>query len=98
MSSIIFVINEESADDVQKFWGDKFSMMCMEECAELQQAISKYERYPVSDKNSDKYRQNLKEEIRDVMICISGLMNRYYISDGEINEMIDAKLMEDKKR
>lgn len=92
MSSIIFVINEENADDVQKFWGDQFPMMCMEEAAELQQAISKVERYS----NQPERKENLKEEIRDVIICISGLMARYDITDTDINELIVNKLKEDK--
>lgn len=93
MNSIIFVVNEEAADKVQKFWDTNFSMMCMEECAELQQAIAKQKRF-----RSTETSQNLKEEIRDVMICISGLMKRYGISDGEINEMIASKLKENKDK
>ena len=92
MTSIIFVINKESADDMQKFWGDKFPMMCMEEAAELQQAISKMERYT----NQPERKEDLKEEIRDVIICISGLMARYDITDTDINELIVNKLKEDK--
>lgn len=93
MKSIIFVVNEEAADKVQKFWDFNFSMICMEEAAELQQAIAKQKRF-----QSTETIQNLKEEIRDVMICISGLMKRYGISDGEINEMIASKLKENKDK
>ena len=92
MNSIIFVMNRESADDVQKFWGDQFPMMCVEEVAEFQQAVSKLERYS----NQPERKENLKEEIRDVIICIAGLMARYDISDSEINKLIVNKLKEDK--
>lgn len=95
MSSIIFVMNKEQADDLQKFWGDKFPMMCMTECAELQEAICKLDMSPYHPYQKEK-KEVLKEEIRDVIIGISGLMARYDITDTDINELIVAKLKEDK--
>lgn len=64
--------------DVADYWGVKMPMLLVEECGELIQAVSKYERfhsgvYPEKDiteinKESEALRYNLLEEIRDIYI------------------------------
>lgn len=61
--------------------------VCMEECAELIQAISKCHRYGCKREN----REHLIEEIADVTIIIKMLQVIYGISSEEIEEMIDSK-------
>lgn len=65
------------------------SMIAQEECAELIQAISKCLRskeFPVEYE-----RENLIEEMADVMICLQQLQYMYYIDDEELYEMKQYK-------
>ena len=65
------------------------SMIAQEECAELIQAISKCLRskdFPVEHE-----RENLIEEIADVMICLQQLQYMYYIDDEELYAMKQYK-------
>ena len=67
------------------FYGEDLqSTVCMEECAELIQAISKQKRG-----KSDK--EHLTEEIADVLICIKLLQSIYDIPDGHIADWIISK-------
>lgn len=61
-------------DKVQKFWGDMFPMMAMEEAGEFIQAVSKYERAlhdqesmkekePEDDKDVQEYMERSVEDI-----------------------------------
>jgi NTP pyrophosphatase (non-canonical NTP hydrolase) len=63
---------------------EKQSTVCMEECAELIQAISKAKRGKIN-------RDNMIEEIADVLICIEMLKQMYMISDEKINKWIEKK-------
>lgn len=69
---------------IQHYGKDMQSIVCMEECAELQQAISKELR---GKSNKD----NLAEEIADVLICIYMLKEMYGISDYIIQNWINVK-------
>lgn len=60
------------------------STVCMEECAELIQAISKAKRGKIN-------RDNMIEEIADVLICIEMLKQMYMISDEKINKWVKKK-------
>ena len=60
------------------------STVCMEECAELIQAISKEKRG-----KSDKC--NLSEEMADVIICIEMLKQIYNITEDEIYSWVITK-------
>ena len=60
------------------------STVCMEECAELIQAISK-EKRGKSDKD------HLSEEIADVLICIEMLRQIYNITEDEIYSWVINK-------
>lgn len=69
-------------------------MVCMEEPAELIQAISKVERYP---DEVDRI-ENVVEEIADVLICIEYLKMIYNINQSEVDEMISQKINRIKER
>lgn len=70
------------------------TVIAMEECAELIQAISKVKRYGFSGE----YKDNLIEEIADVSIVIRELMMIFGLSNGDINEVIDRKIQRIKNR
>ena len=67
------------------------STVCMEECAELIQAISKEKRGKIK-------RDNMIEEIADVLICIEMLKQMYMISDEKINKWIEKKQAREAER
>lgn len=78
-------INEKIiADSIQHYGKNNQSTVCMEECAELIQAISKAKRGKIN-------RDNIIEEIADVLICIEMLKQMYMISDEKINKWIEKK-------
>lgn len=62
--------------------------IAMEECSELIQAISKCKRYGCMDK----YRDNLIEEIADVLFVIDEIKIIYDISDEAISEIKQYKI------
>ena len=62
--------------------------IAMEECSELIQAISKCKRYGCVDK----HRNNLIEEIADVLIIINELQLIYDISNDDIENMKKYKI------
>ena len=63
--------------------------IAMEECSELIQAISKCKRYGGF---IDKHRDNLIEEIADVLIVINELQLIYDISDNDIENIKNTKM------
>ena len=69
---------------IEHYGKDVQSTVCMEECAELIQAISKEKRG-----KSDKC--NLAEEMADVIICIEMLKQIYNITDDEIYSWVITK-------
>lgn len=78
-------VNSEIIKDTIKHYGvDTQSTVCMEECAELIQAISK-------EKRGKHDYKHLAEEIADVLICISMLQNIYDIDGIDIQLWIDLK-------
>lgn len=75
-----------------KYYGAEIqSTVCMEECAELIQAISKAKRGKIN-------RDNMIEEIADVLICIEMLKQMYMISDEKINKWIEKKQAREAER
>lgn len=62
--------------------------IAMEECSELIQAISKCKRYGCINK----YRENLIEEMADVLIMIDELKMIYQISDTDISDVRQYKM------
>lgn len=78
-------IDESVISKSIKYYGAEIqSTVCMEECAELIQAISKVKRGKIN-------RDNMIEEIADVLICIEMLKQMYMISDEKINKWIEKK-------
>ena len=69
---------------IEHYGKDVQSTVCMEECAELIQAISK-EKLRKSDKD------HLSEEIADVLICIEMLRQIYNITEDEIYSWVINK-------
>ena len=68
-----------------KHYGEEIqSTVCMEECAELIQVISKAKRGKLDT-------DNMMEEIADVLICIEMLKQIYNISDCSIENWIERK-------
>lgn len=85
-------MNEQEIEVLKKAlkkYGKTYEMMvCMEECAELIQAISKIIRYPRSNYRHDA----LIEEMADVLICIEYLKMINEITQEEIDLLISNKL------
>lgn len=79
------------ADSIQHYGKNNQSTVCMEECAELIQAISKAKRGKIN-------RDNMIEEIADVLICIEMLKQMYMISDDKINKWIEKKQAREAER
>ncbi len=82
---------------------DAQSVVHMEECAELIQAISKMRRKKATHTagqdvdNAEAY-YNLVEEMADVLICMQQLVQMYSISDSELQMMIDRKTARQEER
>ena len=69
---------------IEHYGADLQTVVCMEESAELIQAISKMKR-------GKDNRNNLIEEVADVMICIEILKQVYGVSDSEIQNYVCQK-------
>lgn len=69
------------------------SFVAIEELAELQQAISKYQREPTIF-NID----NIAEEMADVYIILEELKHLFSIYEEEIEKQIDYKIKRELKR
>lgn len=78
-------------ESIQHYGKNNQSTVCMEECAELIQAISKAKRGKID-------RDNMIEEIADVLICIEMLKQMYMISDEKINKWIEKKQAREAER
>lgn len=86
-------INTDIIKQSINYYGiDTQSTVCMEECAELIQVISKLKR----GKNIDT--KNLSEEMADVLICIELLKEMYHISDLQIDTWIEKKQKREEER
>lgn len=91
-------INQETMD---RYGIEKQSLVAMEELAELQKAISKLVRNleertkPLEFKG---LRNNLIEEMADVLICMDQLIEYYQIQGIEIQDTIQAKQKRQAKR
>lgn len=83
-------------NSIEHYGRDYIHFVCMEECGELIQAISKKVRYEYENKSNDaKYfnsLQNLEEEIADVEICINYLKLLHDIDEQDIEEWKEKKL------
>lgn len=72
-------------ESVERFGTRLQSVVCMEECSELIQAVSKRLRgKPDPD-------DNLAEEMADVYICLGMLRDMYGVTDERLESWIDRK-------
>lgn len=84
---------------LSRYGPDVQSMVCMEECAELAQAVSKMRRDAGKGQEAvDERYCNLVEEMADVLICMEQLRLMYSISEQELQDMIDAKAKRNMER
>ena len=89
-----------SDEELQTIWRQSIdhygkqlqSIVCMEECGELIQAISKKLRDPTSPND------HLAEEMADVIICLHQLKMMYGITDDAIRDRVEAKTIRQAKR
>ena len=84
------------------YGADTQTTTCMEECAELIQAISKLKRYNPEDPNNKVSRneliENLLEEMADVQICFNLLVAIYELKPSDLRRMIDHKVWRMKQK
>lgn len=79
-------------ESVERFGARLQSVVCMEECAELIQAVSKRLRGKPDPEN------NLVEEMADVAICLRLLQIMYGITDAELDEWVERKTLRQQER
>ena len=77
--------------DISSISIDLITRISEEECAELIQAISKESRGKAN-------RDNTNEEIADVLICISWLIQKLNLDENEINKWIEFKTNRSKNK
>ena len=103
---IIHVFEQEIDEKINKETMNRYgierqSLVAMEELSELQKAISKLVRYPEERTKPFDFkglRNNLIEEMADVLICMDQLIEYYQIERHEIQEFIQAKQARQAKR
>lgn len=91
-------INQETMD---RYGIEMQSLVAMEELSELQKAISKLVRNPEEKTKPLEFkglRNNLIEEVADVLICMDQLIEYYQIQGIEIQDAIQAKQERQAKR
>lgn len=79
-------------ESIEKYGKEMQSIVCMEECSELIQAISKRLR------GKPDATDNLAEEMADVTICLYLLKEMYSITDEQLEEWIARKTARQSKR
>lgn len=84
-------------EKMEKYWGRALNQASCEEASEFIQALSKLSRYESGigvkeGTNSEELRQDLIDEIGDLMICFEMLQIRYDIADSEILNRIEKKV------
>ena len=79
-------------ESVEKYGKEIQSIVCMEECSELIQAVSKRLR------GKPGATDNLAEEMADVTICLDLLKEMYGIPDAQLEEWIARKTARQSKR
>ena len=95
-------INEKINKETMNRYGiERQSLVAMEELSELQKAISKLVRNPEEKTKPLEFkglRNNLIEEIADVIICMDQLKEYYKIKASEIQSIIDSKQARQRRR
>ena len=102
-----YYLSPEQANTVEMrsiawYGTDTMTTVCMEECAELIQAISKLKRYNHEDPNNNVSRseliENLYEEMADVQICFDLLFEIYGLKPSDLRRMMDHKVWRMKQK
>ena len=87
---------------IERYGIDAQTTVCMEECAELIQAISKLKRLDQEDPNNMVRRteliENLYEEMADVQICFDLLFEIYALKLSDMRRMIGHKVWRMKQK
>lgn len=87
--------NKKIIDETMDRYGiERQSLVAMEELSELQKAISKLVRNPEERTKPLEFKglkNNLIEEMADVLICMDQLIVFYKIKQKDIQELIQAK-------
>lgn len=86
---------------IDTFGAETMLTVCMEEPAELIQAVSKMKRLSAADRSEPigiERRRNLVEEIADVNIVLTELMMIYGITPHEVQTWIEGKQIRTKSR
>lgn len=105
--SMKYYLSPEQADAVKmrsiaRYGKDTQTTVCMEECAELIQAISKLKRYNPEDPTNKVGRseliENLYEEMADVQICFDLLVEIYGLKPSDLRRMMDHKVWRIKRK
>lgn len=79
-------------ESIRKYGKEMQSIVCMEECSELIQVVSKCLR------GKPDATDNLAEEMADVTICLYLLKEMYGITDARLEEWIARKTARQSKR
>lgn len=98
MHELDAIVNDETMD---RYGIERQSLVAMEELSELQKAISKLVRNPEEKTKPLEFKglkNNLIEEMADVLICMDQLIEFYHIQRLEIQELIQAKQERQAKR
>ena len=105
--SMKYYLSPEQADAVKmrsiaRYGNEMQTTVCMEECAELIQAISTLKRYNPEDPTNNVGRseliENLYEEMADVYICFDLLVEIYGLKPSDLRRMIDHKVWRIKRK
>ena len=87
---------------IARYGPDTQTTTCMEECAELIQAISKLKRFNPEDPHNKVSRneliENLYEEMADVQICFNLLFEIYDLKPSDLRRMIYHKVWRIKRK
>lgn len=106
-NSVKYYLSPEQENAVEMrsiawYGADMQATVCMEECAELIQAISKLKRFNPEDPNNKVSRneliENLYEEMADVQICFDLLVEIYDLKPSDLRRMIDHKIWRMKQK
>lgn len=103
---IVHAFEQEIDDKINKETMNRYgierqSLVAMEELSELQKAISKLVRNPEEKTKPLEFkglRDNLIEEMADVIICMDQLKEYYNITHAEIQIDIDSKQARQRRR
>lgn len=105
--SMKYYLSPKQADAVKtrsiaRYGNEMQTTVCMEECAELIQAISKLKRYNPEDPTNKVGRseliENLYEKLADMQICFALLVEIYGLKPSDLCRMLDHKIWRMKRK